>query len=192
MVYGAGQEKALIERAQAGDAAAFEALVQHHAVYLYNLALRLVRQPQEAEDMAQEALVRAWQALPRFRGDSRFTTWLYQIVTHVCYNRLPGLKTELLALEVDREALNVPDTRPQIETDLLDDELHQQLHRAIAALPESYRLLISLRHVQEMSYEEISQVTGLPLGTVKTGIFRGRAQLREHLAEYQAFSLGQR
>lgn len=185
MIKGVGQEWGLIQRAQAGDAAAFETLVQTHAVYVYNLALRLVRHPQEAEDMAQEALVRVWQALPRFRGESRFTTWLYQIVTNVCYNRLPGLKTELMALEVDAAALQLPDERPQIETDLLSEELRRHLHRAIANLPESYRLLITLRHLQEMSYEEIGQVTGLPLGTVKTGIFRGRAQLREQLAEYR-------
>lgn len=185
MTDGVRQEKALIQRAQAGDAAAFETLVQTHAVYVYNLALRLVHQPQDAEDMAQEALVRVWQALPRFRGESRFTTWLYQIVTHVCYNRLPGLKTELLALEVDAAALHLPDERPQIELDLLSDELRHHLHQAIATLPESHRLLITLRHLQEMSYEEISQVTGLPLGTVKTGIFRGRERLREQLADYR-------
>ncbi len=185
MIDGVGQEKALIQRAQAGDAAAFETLVQTHAVYVYNLALRLVRQPQEAEDMAQEALVKVWQALPRFRGESRFTTWLYQIVTNVCYNRLPGLKTELLALEVDAAALYLPDERPPIETDLLSDELRHHLHQTIATLPESQSLLITLRHLQELSYEEISQVTGLPLGTVKTGIFRGRERLREQLADYR-------
>lgn len=182
----AGQEQALIRRAQAGDAAAFEALLQTHAVYVYNLALRVLRQPQEAEDMAQEALLRAWQALPRFRGDARFTTWLYQIVTNLCYNRLPGLKAELLALEVDAAALHLPDERPTIEADLLSTELKERLHEAIAALPESYQLLITLRHLQEMSYEEISQVTGLPLGTVKTGIFRGRAHLRERLSSLEA------
>ena len=116
MIDGVGQEKALIQRAQAGDAAAFETLVQTHAVYVYNLALRLVRQPQEAEDMAQEALVKVWQALPRFRGESRFTTWLYQIVTNVCYNRLPGLKSELFALKVDAGARCLPVERQTIET----------------------------------------------------------------------------
>lgn len=182
MVWTAAQEQALIQRAQAGDAAAFEVLLQTHAVYVYNLALRVLRQPQEAEDMAQEALLRAWQALPRFRGEARFTTWLYQIVTNLCYNRLPGLKAELLTLEVDAAALHLPDERPAIETDLLTSELREHLHQAIATLPESYQLLITLRHLQEMSYEEISQVTGLPLGTVKTGIFRGRAHLRERLS----------
>ncbi|MBP8055708.1 MAG: sigma-70 family RNA polymerase sigma factor [Chloroflexi bacterium] len=182
---GTQQEQELIRRAQRGNAAAFEALLNTHARYVYNLALRLVHHPQEAEDLAQEAFIRTWQALPRFRGESQFTTWLYQIVTNLCYNRLPTLKKELLALDPEAAALSLPDARPPIEHDLLSTELRHHLHQAIDQLPQSHRLLVTLRYLQEMSYEEISQVTGLPLGTVKTGIFRARNRLRESLAEFE-------
>lgn len=85
-------ERLLIARAQRGDASAFEALVIMHAQYVYNLALRVVDDPHEAEDLAQEAFLRAWQGLPRFRAQAKFSTWLYRIVTNLCYNRLPHLR----------------------------------------------------------------------------------------------------
>ena len=106
-------------------------------------------------------------------------------MTNLCYNRLPTLKKELLALDPEAAALSLPDARPPIEHDLLSTELRHHLHQAIDQLPQSHRLLVTLRYLQEMSYEEISQVTGLPLGTVKTGIFRARTRLRESLAEFE-------
>lgn len=149
--------------------------------YVYNLALRVVGDPTEAEDLAQQAFVRAWRGLPRFRSEAKFSTWLYRIVTNLCYNRLPHMKADLNALIADEEALNLPDERQQVESGLLASELREALHREIAALPESYRLLLTLRHLQELSYEEIARVTGMPVGTVKTGIFRARRRLREAL-----------
>ena len=174
-------ERILITRAQGGDPAAFEALVNQHARYVYNLALRLVHDPQEAENLSQEAFIRVWKGLPGFRGEARFTTWLYQIVTHLFYNRLPSLRTELAALDADEMAMNLPDERPMLEDQVLSHELRQALHSALENLPESYRLLLTLRHMQELSYEEIASVTGMPLGTVKTGIHRARQQLRLRL-----------
>ena len=155
-----------------------------YATLVYNLALRTLNNPQEAEDVAQEAFVRAWQGLPRFQAKARFSTWLYRIVTNLCYNRLPRLKTELLALDTET-AVIPPDTNATIETGLLTEELKSILHNAIDNLPESYRLLITLRHLQEMSYAEIASVTDMPLGTVKTGIFRARRLLRERLEEME-------
>jgi RNA polymerase sigma-70 factor, ECF subfamily len=177
-------EQALIKQAQQGDTAAFETLVRMHATLVYNLAYRTLNNPQEAEDVVQEAFVRAWQGLPRFQAKSRFSTWLYRIVTNLCYNRLPRLKTELLALDTET-AVTLPDTNATIENGLLTDELKAILHTAIDNLPESYRLLITLRHLQDMSYAEIAAVTEMPLGTVKTGIFRARRLLREKLEEVE-------
>lgn len=173
------EEKALIRRAQQGDSQAFEQLVLLHGAYVYNLALRTLNHPQEAEDIAQEALVRAWQALPRFRLESKFSTWLYRIVTNLCYNRLPTLKKNLLDLEDEVGVL--ADKRPLPEQALLAQFTRQQLVEAIVDLPESYRLLITLRHVQGLSYQEIAEVAELPLGTVKTGIHRARKQLQQTL-----------
>ena len=178
-------EKQLVARAQQGDPAAFEALVDMHAQYVYNLALRVVHNPQEAEDLAQEAFLRAWRGLPAFRGQSKFSTWLYRIVTNLCYNHLPRIKRELVSLIPDEEAVRLPDVRLAPEEGVINTELQTHLHNIIEELPESYRLLITLRHLQGMSYKEISWVTGMPLGTVKTGIFRARQMLKITLENYE-------
>lgn len=175
------REQQLVQRAQARDAEAFGELVMLHQTFVYNLALRAVNDPHEAEDLAQEALVRAWLALPNFRGQAQFKTWLYRIVMNVCWNRLPRLRRDLLALgdeallEVPAEQWDTPEAGYEAE------ERRAFLHQHIEQLPESYRLLVVLRFQQELSYEEIANVVSLPLGTVKTGLFRARARLREAL-----------
>jgi RNA polymerase sigma-70 factor, ECF subfamily len=174
-------ENWLIERARQGDAAAFERLVLQHERYVYNMALRVVSNPEDAQDIAQQSFVRAWQSLPQFRGEARFSTWLYRIVTNLCYSRLPRIRRELSALDTDENALGLPDERQGPESVVLAAGVRHAVQEAFAALPESYRLLVTLRHLQEMSYEEIAQVTGMPLGTVKTGIFRARRILRTAL-----------
>jgi RNA polymerase sigma-70 factor (ECF subfamily) len=182
-------EQGLIRQAQAGDTAAFEQLVTMHAQLVYNLALRTLNDPQEAEDVAQETFVRAWRALPRFRADARLSTWLYRITTNLCYNRLPHLKQELAAVDSET-AVNLADGQPEVERGLVTEELRLQVNTAVTQLPESYRLLITLRHVHDLSYQEIVEVTGMPLGTVKTGIFRARRLLREALSVYEEVIYG--
>jgi RNA polymerase sigma-70 factor (ECF subfamily) len=180
-------EQQLIQRAQKGDQEAFGALVSEHQRYVYNLALRVLRNEEEALDLAQETFVRAWTALPNFRGQSQFRTWLYRIATNLCYNRLPNLRRSLNNLG-DEVLSEIP------ETDITFDnpargfesrELRAYLHKAIDELDENYRLLISLRYQNELSYEEIASLLNLPLGTVKTGLFRAKEQLRRALEKYQ-------
>ena len=176
------EEQTLIEEAQSGDTAAFAALVTKHGTLVYNLALRTLNDPQEAEDVAQETFMRAWRALPDFRAESRLSTWLYRITTNLCYNRLPQLKRELAALDPDME-IDLPDGRQGVEEVLVSSEIIEQVNTAVNQLPESYRLLISLRHMQGLSYAEIAAVANLPLGSVKTGIYRARQKLRHALAQ---------
>lgn len=180
-------ETELVRRAQGGDAAAFEALVLAHQLLAYNLALRALGDEQEAEDAAQEAFVRAWLALPNFRGQARFGTWLYRIVTNLCCNRHPRLRRELLALG-DEAASTLPDESPETDPThgLEAEERRIFLHSQIEALPESYRVLVTLRFQHELSYEDIASTLSLPLGTVKTGLFRARARLRDALVAYEA------
>ncbi len=178
------QERQLVARAGKGDTDAFAGLVRAHAPYVYNLALRLLRDPLEAEDLSQETFLRAWRALPRFRAEARFSTWLYRIAANLCYNRLPGLREELATLDPDEE-ISIPDERQHVGGILLSQELQAHLHEAIAELPDSYRLLVTLRHLQGMSYAEIAEATQMPLGSVKTGIFRARRRLQEALAEWK-------
>lgn len=169
-----------ILQAQRGDNAAFEALVTEHAQFVYNLALRIVRDPHEAEDLAQEAFVRIWRALPSYRAEASFRTWLYRIVTNVCYDRLPGLKRDLAALPPE-DAEMVADAAPAPEQQVLQQAAAQEVGAALAGLPPAYRLLLTLRHMQGLSYDEIAAVTRQPLGTVKTGIHRARRMLKERL-----------
>lgn len=183
-------EQALIQRARKGDQDAFAALVTEHQRYVYNLALRVLKNEDEALDLAQETFVRAWTALPNFRGQSQFRTWLYRIVTNLCYNRLPGLRRSLNELG-DDVISELPETdrspgNPSSGSE--DRELRSYLHRAIEELDEHYRLLISLRYQNELSYEEIAGALNLPLGTVKTGLFRAKEQLRRALERYQELS----
>ena len=177
----------LVRRARAGDAEAFGQLVSEHQQFVYNLALRVVSNPQEAEDIAQEAFARAWLALPNFRGQSQFRTWLYRIVTNLCLNRLPRLRRDLAALAEGDSAEWADETAPGADPSLTleDAERRTFLHQQIEALPESYRLLVTLRFQQELAYEEIASLLGLPLGTIKTGLFRARARLRQALQEYE-------
>ena len=187
----AGHEAALVRRAQAGDQQAFADLVEAHQQFVYNLALRSLSDPQEAQDIAQEAFVRAWQGLPRFRGQSQFRTWLYRIVTNLCYNRLPRLRSELDALGED-QVLNIPaESQPDPLSRLEDAEQLHFLHQQIEALPESQRLLVSLRFQQDLSYAEIAEVVSMPIGTVKTGLFRARERLRQALQAYAVISTAQ-
>jgi RNA polymerase sigma-70 factor (ECF subfamily) len=186
----AAQEDELVRRAQRGEAQAFEALVITHQRLAYNLALRALGDEHEAADAAQEAFVRAWLALPNFRGQARFSTWLYRIVTNLCCNRRPRLRRDLLALS-DEASVDAPDESAlgaDPAAHLEADERRAFLHRQIDALPETYRLLITLRYQSELPYQEIASILSLPLGTVKTGLFRARARLREAL---QAFEMGE-
>ncbi|MBI5035120.1 MAG: sigma-70 family RNA polymerase sigma factor [Chloroflexi bacterium] len=177
-------EQELVRRAQAGNTDAFAALVAEHQRFVYNLALRTVGDANDAEDIAQEAFVRAWRALGNFRRQAEFRTWPYRIVINLCYTRLPRLRQEMNKLSED-EIADVPDETfrdPQSKLEI--KERDKFLHQQIETLPATYRMLISLRFQEELSYEEISQLLNLPLGTVKTGIFRARALLRQALTSY--------
>jgi RNA polymerase sigma-70 factor (ECF subfamily) len=178
-------EQSLIQRAQKGDQDAFAALVDEHQRYVYNLALRLVKDENEALDLTQETFVRAWTALPNFKGQSQFRTWLYRITTNLCYNRLPNLRRSLNDLG-DDVMEEIPETNfnsPAHEFESSETRTH--LYKAIDNLDANYKLLITLRYQSELSYEEIASTLNLPLGTVKTGIFRAKEQLRKSLVHLE-------
>ena len=176
----------LIQRAQKGDHDAFEILVNEHQRYVYNLALRVVKDENEALDLTQETFVRAWTALPNFRGKAQFRTWLYRITTNLCYNRLPGLRRSLNDLG-DDVMEEIPETNLDNPAQKFEsNEIKTHLHKAIGDLDANYKLLITLRYQNELSYEEIASVLNLPLGTVKTGLFRAKEELRLALGNYHS------
>jgi RNA polymerase sigma-70 factor (ECF subfamily) len=173
----------LVQRAQRGDAVAFEQLVRRHQRYVFNVAYRVLNDYAEAEDITQEAFVRAWRGLPGFRGQARFTTWIYRIVHNLCLNRLPGLKRELLRTEPLEEALaaSTPSQAELVEVRERVAFLHAQLDQ----LPEKYRLVLTLRYLQHLSYDEIAAALDLPVGTVKTHIHRARRLLVEQSRQWE-------
>jgi len=184
------REEKLVHQAQQGDTEAFAELVLEHQRFAFNLALRALSDPQEAEDIVQEAFLKAWQALSRFRRQARFQTWLYRIVMNLCYNRLPRLRADVEQAsdeKIDFIAASKPLHNPPAALEM--DELQEFLQRQIDHLPESHRLLISLRYQQDLSYAEIAEIMDAPLGTVKTGIFRARQRLRDALQEFEEASI---
>ena len=180
-------EHALIERAQKGDHDAFATLVNEHQRYVYNLALRVLKDENEALDLAQETFIRAWTALPNFRKQSRFRTWLYRITTNLCYNRLPNLRRSLNDLDeaIIEEIPNLDSRSVSPSYKFEKQELRKYLRQAVEDLDEKYRLLITLRYQDELSYDEIASTLNLPLGTVKTGLFRAKEQLRRAYEAYE-------
>jgi RNA polymerase sigma-70 factor (ECF subfamily) len=180
-------ERAIIREARSGDTQAFGELVLRHQTFVYNLALRLLNDPYEAQDLAQEGFLRAWQSLGGFRQAASFRTWLYRIVVNLCYNRSPQLRRSLSQISLEQEtdgepaAERLPGSSPNPEQALEAQETRRFLHQQIEKLPPSYRLLVMLRYQQDLSYEEIAEVTGMPIGTVKTGLFRAHARLKAAL-----------
>lgn len=180
----------LVARTRRGDEVAFEQLVLRHQRYAFNLAYRVLGDYAEAEDVTQEAFVRVWRGLSGFRGQARFTTWLYRIVHNLCLNRLPGLRRELLQTEPLEEVLADSDPSP---ADLFDvREQMAFLHAQLDRLPEKYRLVLTLRYLQHLSYDEIATALEVPMGTVKTHIHRARQLLRERLRQWEEHTAGDR
>jgi RNA polymerase sigma-70 factor (ECF subfamily) len=165
-------DELLVRRAQRGERFAFEKLVERHEQRLYTLAARVLGSRDEAADAVQDALVRAWLALPKFRGDARFSTWLYRITVNAAHDA----RAKRRAPPVE-EPPDLVDPRDRFA----ERELSGELQRALDALDESYRVAVVLYDVLGCSYAEIAELTEVPEGTVKSRIFRGRSELAERL-----------
>jgi RNA polymerase sigma-70 factor, ECF subfamily len=171
----------LVRRAQEGYVDAYAELVDRHAGLAYRVALRLLGNHHDAEDVAQEAFVTAWQQLPRFKGTSSFTTWLYQIVTRKALNRITRTRaSQSLDLLGDvGDAADEPAQR--LERDLTVDAVTD----AVTALPPPQRIAIVLRHFEGLSNAEIARITGSSVPAVRSHLFRGRRTLSQTLAEWR-------
>ena len=183
------EELAVIRRVQNGDVNAFEALVRAYEKNVYNLALRMMGNAQDAEDMAQEAFLKAYNSLPGFRGDSKFSVWLYRIVSNVCLDQLrkkskrPTVSLSMEDEDGEETQLDLPDTAQSPEEVLEKKLTREAVRRGLAQLPEDARQILLLREIQGLSYEEIGETLGLEAGTVKSRIFRARKRLCAFLLE---------
>jgi RNA polymerase sigma-70 factor (ECF subfamily) len=181
-------DRQLVARAQRGDKQAFELLVEKYQRKLARLLSRFIRDPAEVEDVTQEAFIKAYRALPAFRGDSAFYTWLYRIGINTAKNNLMAMgrraptSTEVEAEEAEgfEEGEQLRDINTP-ESLLLSNEIAQTVNKTIEGLPEELRRAIQMREIDGKSYEEIAQEMKCPIGTVRSRIFRAREAIAEQL-----------
>jgi RNA polymerase sigma-70 factor (ECF subfamily) len=181
-------DRQLVERAQRGDKHAFELLVEKYQRKLGRLLARFIRDPAEVEDVTQEAFIKAYRALPAFRGDSAFYTWLYRIGINTAKNYLMALgRRAPTSTEVEAEDAEGYEEGEQLrdintpESMLLSKEIAQTVNATIEQLPEELRTAIQLREIEGMSYEDIARIMDCPIGTVRSRIFRAREAIAERL-----------
>ena len=181
-------DRQLVARAQRGDKQAFELLVEKYQRKLARLLSRFIRDPAEVEDVTQEAFIKAYRALPAFRGDSAFYTWLYRIGINTAKNYLMAMgrraptSTEIEADEAEgfEEGEQLRDINTP-ESVLLSSEIAETVNATIESLPEELRKAIQMREIEGLSYEDIAQAMNCPIGTVRSRIFRAREAIAEQL-----------
>lgn len=180
-------DQQLVERVQRGDKGAFDLLVRKYQHKVVNLISRYVKNPGDVPDVAQEAFIKAYRALPNFRGDSAFYTWLYRIAVNSAKNYLVSQGRRPPASDVEPEEAEYfegGDALRDMETpegNVLSDEIRKVIFDTMEALPDDLRAAITLREIDGLSYEEIAQVMGCPVGTVRSRIFRAREAIDKNV-----------
>jgi len=180
-------DQALVVRVQQGDKHAFDVLVLKYQVRVMKLIARFMRNPDDVQDVAQEAFIKAYRALKNFRGDSAFYTWLYRIAINTAKNHLVAAKRRATDSAVDAQEAEQYDNGDWLreygtpERELLASEIKQVIHDTISALPGDLKEAITLREMEGLSYEEIATVMDCPIGTVRSRIFRAREAIDQQL-----------
>jgi len=181
------EDSALIKKALSGDQAAYQKLVARHRQAVFHVVFKMVRNREEADDLVQEAFMKAFASLASYREEFRFTTWLYRIAANAAIDSLRRQKIEAMSLDEPVETeegtvgLEIADTSYNPEEDALKKEKGLSIMDAIASLPPKYREVIELVHLKEKPYDEIAAILRVPIGTVKARIFRARELLKKKL-----------
>jgi RNA polymerase sigma-70 factor (ECF subfamily) len=176
-------ETALVAASKRGDQDAFAQLVQQHQRRVFNLVFRMLQEYEEADEVTQEAFLAAWQGLPSFRGDARFSTWLYRIAYNCALKQLEQRKRDK-ALQVavaSEQIIAHANSANQIDAELEAHTRSEIVREHLSHLPAKYRIVLVLRHLQDMTYEEMAEILTMPIGTIKTHLFRARNLLKERL-----------
>lgn len=181
--YAEQDDVTLVSASQVGDQDAFALLVQRHQRYVFNLVFRMLGQYEEANEVTQDTFLAAWQGLPGFRGDARFSTWLYRIAYNCTLKQLEQRKRDqALQLAIQAEqADQCIDSDERVEAEIEVHDRQTAVREHLSNLPAKYRIVLVLRHLQEMTYEEMAEILTVPIGTIKTHLFRARNLLKERL-----------
>jgi len=176
-------DEELVEACQAGEASAFDVLVARWEDKIRGAAYRFLGSEEEARDVAQEAFLKAYRALEGFKGEARFSSWLYQIATNLCRDRLRRRRTRAAVSleELEETGPVIAETRPGAHELLVQSDLARAVRRAVHALSEEQREVVILKEYQGLTFLEIAQSLDLPVSTVKTRLYRGLGQLRLRL-----------
>jgi RNA polymerase sigma-70 factor (ECF subfamily) len=194
-------DERLVEAAQAGNQDAFAELVRRYQAKIYNLALRYTNDSETAVDITQDAFVRAWQMLPKFRGEANFYTWLYRIAMNLCIDRHRRAlvrgepqKVSLEDLMIERQRFEEAEEDADLwweeaetaepEAEVLSQEMRQKVWEAVQQLPPLLRQVVLLREYEGLSLQEIAKITGTNVGTVKSRLYQARQHLKKLLAPY--------
>ena len=183
------EDSVLIRRALRGDQKSFERLRLKYHESIYNLIYRMIREKEEVEDLTQEAFIKAFTSLSSFNEEYAFSTWLYKIATNNCIDYIRRRKLQKFSIDKPVESkdsdftFELPDSTYEPDREIIDRQRKNLLEEAINALPPKYRKVIRLRHTEEREYQEIADLLGLPLGTVKAHIFRARELLYKYLKD---------
>lgn len=186
-------EKELLRKSKQGHLASFEELISTHQQKVYNIALRMLANEQDAFDASQEVFIKVYRNLDKFQENSSFSTWLYRITTNTCLDMLRKNKEKKNEISMDspmefedREAsFQLEDKKADVEEEILKRERRQALYAALEQLNEEHKKMIVLRELQGMSYQEIADITGTNIGTVKSKINRARISLKNSLLQFK-------
>lgn len=172
-------ERALLERCRSGDDTAFGDLVENYKDLVYAVVYRMAPDRTQVDDLAQEVFLKVHRGLPYFRGEARLSTWIYRIVLNVCTQARAARRPEV---PLDAGTEDRPAREPgKADAAFADLELKDRLEKAIARLPENYRFLVAAHYLRGIQYEALAEALNMPLGTVKTHLYRAKRQLRELL-----------
>ncbi|MBN1164093.1 MAG: sigma-70 family RNA polymerase sigma factor [Candidatus Krumholzibacteriota bacterium] len=184
----------LVERCLRGDEKAFEQLLRKYRNPVYSICLRMVRNHADAEDLAQDVFIRTFNVLDRYNPSYPFSSWLYRITSNLCIDFIRKRKSGVVSLDqpLSGEDGEMPRQLPsdvaEPDREMENREMMKMLDQAVGALPEHYRIIVILRHQEQLSYEEISDNLGIPLGTVKARIHRARNMIKEYFKSRGLFT----
>lgn len=178
-------DASLVSASKQGDQEAFALLVQRHQRRVFNLVFGMVQQYEEASEITQETFLAAWQGLPSFRGEARFSTWLHRIAYNCALKQLEQRKRDKVLQSAMQAEQLIENRNPERADAVMETHARQALIQdLLARLPEKYRVVLVLRHLQEMTYEEMAEILTMPIGTIKTHLFRARHLLKERLEAF--------